>query len=165
MKAKYLVLCLTAVMILPAMVVAETTVKSTAEEQAAVELTVYNSNFALVKDTRNVELPAGQGKLEFLDVASCIIPVSVHARSLNFPDDFTVLEQTYRYDLISPDSLLDKYVGKTIKIVGWNEFQNRKEVVEAILLSSKQGPIYKINDEIYLGYPGYEVLPGYLTQL
>ena len=51
MKAKYLVLCLAAVMILPAMAVAETTVKSTAKEQAAVELTVYNSNFALVKDT------------------------------------------------------------------------------------------------------------------
>ena len=160
MKAKYLVLCLAAVMILPAMVVAETTVKSTAKEQAAVELTVYNSNFALVKDTRNVEIPVGQGKLEFLDVASCIIPVSVHARSLNFPDDFTIFEQTYRYDLMSPDSLLDKYVGKTIKIVRWNEFQDRKEAVEAVLLSSKQGPIYKINDEIYLGYPGYEVLPG-----
>ena len=42
----------------------------------------------------------------------------------------------------------------------WNEFQDRKEAVEAVLLSSKQGPIYKINDEIYLGYPGYEVLPG-----
>jgi len=160
MKAKYLVFCLAVVMILPVMAVAETTVKSTAEEQAAVELTVYNSNLALVKDTRNIEIPAGQGKLEFLDVASSIIPVSVHARSLNFPDDFTVIEQTFRYDLMSPDSLLDKYVGKTIKIVRWNEFQDRKEVVEAVLLSNKQGPIYKINDEIYLGYPGYEVLPG-----
>jgi hypothetical protein len=31
--------------------------------------------------------------------------------------------------------------------------------VEAILLSNNQGQIYKINDEIYLGHPGYKVLP------
>ncbi|MGO9568407.1 MAG: DUF4139 domain-containing protein, partial [Desulfomonilaceae bacterium] len=52
-----------------------------------------------------------------------------------------------------------KYVGKKIKIMTWNQYQDRKEVVEATLLSNNQGPVYKINDEIYLGHPGYQILP------
>jgi len=159
MKVKYFIFCLVVVLVCSTTVAAETGVKSTAEEQAMVELTVYNNDLALVKDTRNVELPVGQGELKFMDVASYIMPVTVHVRSLNYPGDFTVLEQTYQYDLMSSDRLLDKYVGKKIKIIRWNEFQDRQEVVEAILLSNNQGQIYKINDGIYLGYPGYKVLP------
>ena len=50
-----------------------------------VELTVYNDNLALVKDIRNIKLPVGQGKLKFMDVASHIMPATVHARSSNYP--------------------------------------------------------------------------------
>jgi hypothetical protein len=120
---------------------------------------VYNNNLGLIKDTRNVELPLGEGELRFMDVASHIMPVTVHAKSLNYPDDFSVLEQNYEYDLINANKLLDKYVGKKIKIIVWNEFQDRKEVVEATLLSNNQDQIYKINDEIFLGHPGIKVLP------
>ena len=163
MKVKCFIFCLVglvATLVTFTTVTAKTVVNSTAEEQAMVELTVYNNNLALVKDTRKVELPVGEGELNFMDVASHIMPVTVHARSLNYPEDFTVLEQTYQYDLMSPDKLLEKYVGKKIKIINWNEFQDRQDIVEAILLSTHRGQIYKINDEIYLGYPGYKVLPG-----
>jgi hypothetical protein len=133
--------------------------KSTIDDQVAVEVTVYNKNLGLIKDTRNVELPLGEGELRFMDVASHIMPVTVHAKSLNYPDDFSVLEQNYEYDLMNANKLLDKYVGKKIKIIVWNEFQDRKEVVEATLLSNNQDQIYKINDEIFLGHPGIKVLP------
>jgi hypothetical protein len=59
---------------------------------------------------------------------------------------------------MTADKLLDKYVGGEMKIIIWNEFQDRKEVVEATLLSNEQGQIYEINGEIYLGHPGYKVL-------
>lgn len=137
----------------------QTVTKSTIDDQTGVEVTVYNSNLGLIKDTRKVELALGEGELRFMDVASYIMPVTVRAKSLNHPDNFTVLEQNYEYDLISTDKLLDKYVGKEIKIIDWNKFQDRKEVVEATLLSNNQGQIYKINDEIYLGHPGYKVVP------
>jgi len=162
-KVKCFIFCLiglVVVLVTFTTVTAKTVVNSTAEQQAMIELTVYNNNLALVKDTRNVELPVGEGELNFMDVASHVMPVTVHARSLNYPEDFAVLEQTYQYDLMSPDKLLEKYVGEKIKIINWNEFQDRKDTVEAILLSTSQGQIYKINDEIYLGYPGYRVLPG-----
>ncbi len=133
--------------------------KSTIDDQVAVEVTVYNSNFGLIKDTRKVSLSLGKGELRFMDVASHIMPVTVHAKSLNYPEGFSILEQNYEYDLMNANKLLDKYVGKKIKLIVWNEFQDRKEVVEATLLSNNQNQIYKINDEIFLGHPGIKVLP------
>ncbi len=133
--------------------------QSTLADQAAIELTVYNSNIALVKDTRQVTLPAGEGELRFMDVASSINPVTVSARSLNFPNDFSILDQNYEYDLISESRLLDKYVGKKLKILRWDETLTKREEVEATLLSNNDGQIYQIGSEIYLGYPGTKVVP------
>jgi len=133
--------------------------KSTIDDQMAVEVTVYNNNLGLIKDTRKVSLSLGKGELRFMDVASHIMPVTVHAKSLNYPEGFSILEQNYEYDLMNANKLLDKYVGKKIKLIVWNEFQDRKEVVEATLLSNNQNQIYKINDEIFLGHPGIKVLP------
>ncbi|MEW5946707.1 MAG: DUF4139 domain-containing protein [bacterium] len=133
--------------------------KSTSDDQTGVEVTVYNSNFGLVKDVRNVALPPGEGELRFMDVAAHVMPVTVHARSLNRPGDFAVIEQNYEYDLMNAEKLLDKYVGKNVKLVVWNEYADRKEEIQATLLSNNQGQIYRIGDEIYLGHPGMKVLP------
>jgi len=57
------------------------------------------------------------------------------------------------------EKLMDKYVGKTIKLIDDRQFQDRKDVIEATLLSNNDGPIYKINNEIYLGHDGIRVLP------
>ncbi|MBU3956067.1 DUF4139 domain-containing protein [bacterium] len=137
----------------------ENALKSSLSDQTAVEVTVYNSNLGLVKDTRRIKLVKGGGELRFMDVASGIMPVTVTVKSLNYKNDFKVLEQNYEYDLMDEKKLLDKYVGKKIKIIDWNKFKDRKEEVNALLLSNNQGQIYKINDEIYLGHPGYKVLP------
>lgn len=158
MKTNFLALVL--VFGLTAMAYADNVTKSTLDDQDAVEVTVYNSNLGLIKDTRKINLPTGTGELKFMDVASFIMPVTVHAKSLSAPNDFAVLEQNYEYDLMNDAKLLDKYVGKKIKLVTWNQFQDRKETVDAVLLSNNQGQIYKINDEIYLGYPGTKILPA-----
>ena len=136
------------------------TQQSTIEDQRAIEVTVYNSNIGLVKDLRQVTLPAGQGELRFMDVASSINPVTVSARSLNAPNDFSVLDQNYEYDLMSESRLLDKYVGKKLKLLRWDETLSKKEEVEATLLSNNDGQIYQIGSEIYLGYPGVKVVPS-----
>ncbi len=134
--------------------------QSTSEDQKAIEVTIYNSSIGLVKDTRQVTLPTGQGELRFMDVASSINPVTVSARSLNFPNDFSVLDQNYEYDLMSESRLLDKFVGQKLKLLRWNEDLSKKEEVEATLLSNNDGQIYQIGGEIYLGYPGIKVVPS-----
>ncbi len=137
----------------------KTTTKSLAGDQIGMRVTVYNNNLGLIKDTRNVPLAKGRGELRFMDVAAHIIPETVHAKSINLPNAFSILEQNYEYDLMDADKLLDKYVGRKIKLIDWNKFQDRKETVEAVLLSNNKGQIYKIGEEIYLGHPGYKVLP------
>jgi hypothetical protein len=132
---------------------------STLDDQTEVKVTVYNQNLGLVKDTRKLALPAGQDELRFMDVAALIKPETVHVKSLNAADKFSVLEQNYEYDLINRDKLLDKYVGQKVKLLNINEYQDKKETAEAILISNNQGQVYQINDEIYLGYPGAVVLP------
>jgi hypothetical protein len=132
---------------------------STIDDQQAVEVTVYNSNIGLVKDTRQLQLPKGEGELKFMDVAASILPYTVQIQSIESPGALTVLEQNYEYDLMDSNKLLDKYVGKNIKLLTINKDQDKKEIVDATLLSNNNGQIYKINDEIYLGYPGYQILP------
>ena len=90
--------------------------KSSLNDQTGVEVTVYNSNLGLVKDIRDITLPKGENELRFQDVASKIIPVTVHVKSLNAPEDFFILEQNYEYDLMDQNKLLDKYVGKKSEI-------------------------------------------------
>ncbi len=139
---------------------AENVTVSEVKDQTAVEVTAYNNNLALIKDVRTIKLPKGRGELRFMDVAAHINPVTVLVKSLNDPTKFAVLEQNYEYDLMNPTKLLDKYVGKQIKLVDVNKFQDRKETVDATVLSNNQGqPIYRINDEIWLGHGGFRVLP------
>ena len=103
---------------------AETPSVSTMADQTAVNLTVYNMGRGLVKDVRKLTIPSGQGELRFMDVASQIMPQTVHVKSLTSTDKFRVLEQNYEYDLISRSKLLDKYVGQKIKLSSWNQEQS-----------------------------------------
>jgi hypothetical protein len=159
MKVSKCVIGLIFILALTGNAAGKTTTKSLAGDQIGMRVTVYNNNLGLIKDTRNVPLAKGRGELRFMDVAAHIIPETVHAKSINLPNAFSILEQNYEYDLMDANKLLDKYVGRKIKLIDWNKFQDRKEIVEAVLLSNNKGQIYKIGEEIYLGHPGYKVLP------
>lgn len=101
----------------------------------AVELTVYNQGFALVKETRMFDLRAGRQNVAVEDVAQLIEANSVSIRSLTDPGSFSVLEQNYQYDLISPLAILNKAVGH--KIVLNRILPNgEKERIVGTLLSS-----------------------------
>ena len=71
-----------------------------------------------------------------------------------------MLEQNYEYDLLNPQKLLDKYVGKEVKLYTKNPYTEREEVVTATLLSNNGQPIFKIGDEITFGHPGRIIFPG-----
>ncbi|MBS1192907.1 MAG: hypothetical protein H6Q97_886, partial [Nitrospirae bacterium] len=129
-------------------------------DQQSISLTIYNTNLGLVKDQRQLKLPKGVSELRFTGVASQIIPTSVHIKSLVSSDSLLVLEQNYEYDLLNPQKLLDKYVGKEVKLFTKNPYTEREEVVTATLLSNNGGPIFKIGDEITYGHPGRIIFPG-----
>ncbi len=135
------------------------TMSTELDDQTDMALTVYNANLGLVKDVREIDLARGIGNLMFMDVASRIIPTSVSIRSLIDPQSLGVLEQNYEYDLLNPQKLLDKYVGRKVKLFSRNPYTEREETVEAILLSNNGGAIYQIGDEITFNYPGRVIFP------
>ena len=132
---------------------------STHADQTQVSLTVYNSNLGLVKDVREIELAEGLTHLQFMDVAARIMPTTVLIRSQTDPETFQVLEQNYEYDLLSPETLLEKYVGKEVKLLDKNYFTGKDELVTATLLATNDSPIYQVGDEISIGLPGRVILP------
>ena len=130
------------------------------EDQTAVAITIYNVNLGLVKDQRQIKLQKGEGEVRFMDIASQIIPASVHIKSIVDSNSLLVLEQNYEYDLLNPQKLLDKYVGKDVKLYYKNPYTEREEILNATLLSNNGGPIFKIGNEITFGHPGRIIFPG-----
>jgi hypothetical protein len=129
-------------------------VKITAGEQRDVMITVYNGNLGLVKDVREVRLDPGLIETHFMDVAAQIDPTSVLLRSLTDPIGLKILEQNYEYDLLSSEKLMEKYVGRKVRL-----YQSNGTFQEATLLSTR-GPVYDINGQIHMGQFGSVVLPA-----
>ena len=144
-----------AVLINGSIVRSQTATTSTGKDRRDLAVTVYNSNLALVHDVRRLRLPPGLTELHFADVAEHLNPTSVQIVSRTAPSLFTVLEQSYRYDLLSPDSLLKKYVGKQVTLVRrLKENGSTKEIrVPAILLADNNGPVWQVGNEIMTGAP------------
>jgi len=122
--------------------------------QTEVMVTVYNGNLGLVKDVRQAQWPTGIHEIQYADVASLIDPTSVHLKSLTDPSALRILEQNYEYDLLSSDKLMEKYVGKKVRL-----YQTDGTYNEATLLSTA-GPILEINGQIHIGHHGRLVLPS-----
>src|SRR5882762_5490493 len=122
-------------------------------DQTDLNVTVYNSNIALVRDVRQLVLPSGTFRLKFMDIAATVNPATVHFRSLNDPEKLGVIEQNYEYDLLEPAKLLHKYVGKEVTLVRSYQDNNRtkREEIKATLLSDNNGPVWKIGNDIVTG--------------
>ncbi|MFN8220961.1 MAG: hypothetical protein U0S12_12625 [Fimbriimonadales bacterium] len=104
-------------------------------QAGAVEITVYNQGFALVKENRTLQLRQGRQSVAIENVAAAIEPQSVGVRSLTDPTSFEVLEQNYQYDLISPTAILAKAVGQKIRFLRVLPNGSR-ETLEGKLVSS-----------------------------
>jgi hypothetical protein len=122
-------------------------------DQTDLNITVYNSNIALVRDVRQLTLPTGYFRLKFMDIAATINPATVHFRSLTEPDKLSVIEQNYEYDLLEPAKLLHKYVGKEVTLVRTYQDSGttKHEEIKATLLSDNNGPVWKIGNDIVTG--------------
>ena len=126
---------------------------TTLDDQVDLAVTVYNSNIALVRDVRSLDLPRGTFDLSFMDIAATVNPATVHFRSLSEPSRVSVLEQNYEYDLLEPDKLLRKYVGRDVTLVRNRQVDGSttEEEVTARLLSYNNQPVWQIGNEIVTG--------------
>lgn len=132
---------------------ADPVVVSGQTQQEDLALTVYNGGLALVRDVRALTLPAGELHLRFEDIAATVNPVTVHLRSISQPGRLPVLEQNYEYDLLDPQKLLQKYVGREVTLVRttMENGSSKTTEVKATLLALNNGPVWRVGTEIVTG--------------
>lgn len=115
--------------------------KSTAEHQQALNLTIYNGGRALVRDLREFTLSKPTSSIAFMDVAQNIMPQTVAIKGLD------VLEQNYDFDLLSPQSLINKNIGKTVRLARRSsETGETLEWAQGTILSTNGGIILRMQD-------------------
>ena len=153
---------------LPALLAAQET-PTTLKDQKGLAVTIYNDNLALVKDTREVRLPKGEARLAFQEVSAQIRPETALLRNLTHAKDFWVAEQNFDFDLLTPQKLLEKYVGEKVTVVRsvpHADGAGSKELrEEATVLATNNGTVLQFADRIETSIPGrivYPKVPGNL---
>lgn len=133
-------------------------------QEPGVSVTVYNSNIALVKDVRTMDIPEGVNDIRFPGVAERIEPTSVHFTVLEGPEA-AVWEQNYRFDLASSSKILEKYLTRDIDVVTEDAdlFSGRLISVDSgsIVLDQGRGtgPVVTLNRE-KVSYIRFPALPA-----
>ncbi len=76
----------------------------------------YNQipGYAIVKQQRTLDIERGVSEFSFQGVAALLDPTTVLFESLDNPEGTFVLEQDYRFDLLSMDKMLERYIDKQI---------------------------------------------------
>lgn len=129
---------------------------STLIDQKGVSVTIYNQNLALVKDQRTISLPEGRQVLAFREVSAKIRPET----ALLSGKGLSILEQNFEFDLLSPQALLEKYVGKEVEVVKTHPTTGEESREKATVLSSqKNGVVLQMADHIESGIPGRLIFP------
>lgn len=128
--------------------------RSTLNDQQSVAVTIYNQDLALVKDSRKVNLKAGINALALRDVSAQMRPETALLRSINAPGSLSLLEQNFDFDLLTPQKMLEKYVGKTVGIVKVNPATGVETTEQATVLSANNGVVLKVGNRIETGLPG-----------
>src|SRR5437588_12292714 len=84
-----------------------------ADDSSAPSVTIYNQNFAVVRQEIPLDLKPGVTSLRVTDITMHLEPDSVILRDPSGKRPVQVLEQNYRADPVSESLLLSLYEGKT----------------------------------------------------
>ncbi len=107
---------------------------------AETQLTIYNQNFATVKETRSLDLKEGEGEVRVTDITAHLEPDSVVLRDRKDPDSIRILEQNYESDPLSEGLLLRKSEGKVLDFEITAPQTGEKRIVKGKVLRSGYVP-------------------------
>lgn len=132
-------------MALPATAQAQTAVPAPDQSaQGDVAVTIYTNDLALVQDKRTLSLPAQRTRQEFPDVSASIRPETVTLSG----GGLTIVEQNFDFDLLTPQKLMEKAVGRTITLVRTNPETKAETREEARVLANNNGTVVQIGNRI-----------------
>ncbi len=123
-------------------------------DQKEVAVTIYNNNLALIKDTRRVKLARDFNKLAWRGVSAQMRPETAQLRSLSPSPAFHLQEQNFDFDLLTPEKLLEKYLGKEVMLIRTHPTTGQESRETATVLATNGGVVLKFADRIETGIPG-----------
>jgi hypothetical protein len=127
---------------------------STLKDQQSVAVTIYNENLALVKDNRKVRVEAGENMLAWRDVSARIRPETALLRDTKDEHGVRLIEQNFDFDLLTPAKLLEKYVGREVRVIRTNPATGEETTEAAKVLATNGGVVLQYADRIETGVPG-----------
>jgi hypothetical protein len=104
-------------------------------------LTIYNQNFAVIRETLPLDLKAGNNTVRFSGATAHVEPDSVILRDPAGRRVVQVVEQNYRNDAVSQERLLNLYEGKTIEFAIRNQ-DGSTSIVSGRIVRSGYAPPY-----------------------
>jgi len=135
-------------------------VVSTASDQQSVAVTIYNDNLALVKDARQIRLARDVNLLAWRGVSAQMRPETAQLRNVSNPTGFRLQEQNFDFDLLTPQKLLEKYIGREVTVVKVNPATGAETRETATVLSTNDGVVLRFADRIETGVPGRLAFAG-----
>jgi len=135
-------------------------VVSTASGQQSVAVTIYNDSLALVKDARRVTLTHDFNELAWREVSAQMRPETAQLRNMSNPGGFRLQEQYFNFDLLTPQKLLEKYIGREVGVIRTHPTTGAETRETATVLATNGGVVMKFADRIETGVPGRLAFPG-----
>ena len=152
----------------PAILVAVLTGLTTEVVFAQPALTIYNQNFAVVRDTVPLDLQAGVNPVRYAGATAQVEPDSVILRDPAGKHSLQILEQNYRNDPVSQELLLSLSEGKTIDFENLRMKDNTqaREIIPGKIIrsgfvpgGSPEQPIIEVNGKLQFSLPGEPRFP------
>jgi hypothetical protein len=125
-------------------------------------LTIYNQDFAVVRDTVPLDLKTGVNRVSFAGATAYLEPSSVILRDPAGKEQFQILEQNYRADSVSQEMLLALNEGKTIQFEVINEVggQTKRELLSGKIIRSGPSPVIEVDGKLRFTLPGQPIFPA-----
>jgi len=133
---------------------------STVGERLSLNVTVYNGGAALIHDRRVVPLEEGLNRIAWRDVSAQMDATSAILEPVGGTNLIGVREQNFDYDLLDPQALLQKFVGREVTVVHEARYSGDRDTREtAEILSVNGGIVLKYKDGIETGVRGHIIFP------
>ena len=112
-----------------------------AETPKDVAVTIYNDNFGVVKEQRDMTFKEGLNRMQFTGVAERIDPTSVNFLCVSAPEAVSILEQNYEYDLVNTDSLLMRYIDQPVSLLVKGSGSSGASLLSGVLTAAIGGDL------------------------
>lgn len=126
--------------------------------QTSLAVTIYNDDLALIKDQRQIQLEPGDNRLAWRNVSVRIRPETALLDASGSEFALSVLEQNFDFDLLTPNSLLKKYLGRRVEVVRTNE-EGERTTESATVLAVNEGVVLRYADRIETEVVGHLSFP------